>query len=302
MSETINAVILKANSGFYYVRPDNADDTAGEGILECHARGIFRKKHITPLVGDRVLVSREGKTSTVEEILERKNSLIRPPVANIDFLIIVASTTQPVPNLLIIDRLTAMAKEKNIEPYVVFSKGDISDVGELCDIYNKAGITSFEASGVTCDGIDRLKEIIRGRVGAFTGNSGVGKSTILNALDPTLLQVTGEISKKLGRGRHTTRIVELFPVCGGYIADTPGFASLDIGRFEPILKDDLQYAFPEFEPYINSCRFTGCSHTKEEGCAVLEAVNDGKIPKSRHQSYCEMYEEARQIKEWELKK
>lgn len=298
----IEGIIVKANSGFYYVKKlSNGEDTES-GIIECHARGIFRKKHLSPLVGDRVSVTMEANSGTIEEIHGRKNSLIRPPVANIDFLMIVASTTQPVPNLLVIDRLTVTAREKGIEPYVVFSKGDLEEVGDLCDIYNKAGITSFAASGKTGEGIEKIKKLIKGRVGAFTGNSGVGKSTILNALEPSLSLDTGEISKKLGRGRHTTRIVELFSVCGGFIADTPGFASLDLLKFEPVLKDDLQYAFPEFEPYINKCRFTGCSHTKENGCAVLEAVKSGIIPKSRHESYLAMYEEAKNIKEWELKK
>ena len=292
---TNKGLIVKSNSGFYYVKCD--DD-----IVECHARGIFRKEHQSPLVGDRVMISLDGGTGTIEEILPRKNCLVRPPIANIDMLVIVVSTIQPVPNLLIIDRLIVTAEQKDIEPVVVISKGDLSDSDALCAIYKKAGITSFTASGVTGDGIEELGKLINGRIGAFTGNSGVGKSTILNRLDPTLTLSTGEISHKLGRGRHTTRIVELFCTCGGYIADTPGFSSLDTGRVDPIRKEDMQFVFREFAPYIDHCQYTGCSHTKEKGCAVLEAVQNGEIAASRHRSYCAMYEEAKGIKEWELKK
>lgn len=291
---TTEGLIIKSNSGFYYVK-------CGEDIVECHARGIFRKEHQSPLVGDRVLISCEGETGTIDEILPRKNSLVRPPVANIDFLAIVVSTTQPVPNLLVIDKLIVTAEQKGIEPVVVISKGDLCGGGDLCAIYKKAGINSFAASGVTGEGIDELKKLISGHIGAFTGNSGVGKSSLLNRLDPSLTLGTGEISHKLGRGRHTTRLVELFCACSGYIADTPGFSSIDTGKVDPILKENLQFVFREFEPYIGRCRFTGCSHTKESGCAVLEAVQNGEIAASRHKSYCAMYEEAKDIKEWELK-
>jgi ribosome biogenesis GTPase / thiamine phosphate phosphatase len=296
---TAQGLIVKANSGFYYVK---CGESAGNVAVECRARGIFRMEHKSPLVGDRVMISRDGDKGTVEEILPRKNSLVRPPVANIDMLVIVVSTTQPVPNLLVIDRLIVTAEQKGIEPVIVISKGDLCAGDDICAIYKKAGITSFAASGVTGEGIEKLRGLIAGRIGAFTGNSGVGKSTILNRLDSSLTLETGEISKKLGRGRHTTRIVELFSACGGYIADTPGFASLDTGKFDPVLKEDLQFAFREFAPYIGRCRFTGCSHTKEDGCAVIEAVKNTEIAASRHKSYCEMYEEAKGIKEWELKK
>lgn len=295
-------LIVKSNSGFYYVK--NIEDATqnSDEVIECRARGIFRKEHRSPLVGDWVLFSKNGSSGTIEEILPRKNSLVRPPVANIDMLVIVASTTQPAPNLLMIDRLIALAERKGIEPVVAVSKCDLADGAELIDIYNKVGIRAFAASGKTGEGIDELKSLIAGKIGAFTGNSGVGKSTILNRIDPALSLSTAEISQKLGRGRHTTRIVELFYTCGGYIADTPGFSTIEPGKFDPILKDDLQYAFREFAPYIGQCRFTGCSHTKEKGCAVLAAVESGVIPASRHKSYCEMYEEAKGIKEWELKK
>lgn len=290
-----DGIIVKANSGFYYVK-------CGGEIVECHARGIFRKQKISPLVGDRVRITKNGGDGTVEEIVPRKNSLIRPPVANIDTLFIVVSTVEPEPNMLVIDKLIVTAEQKNIEPVVVVTKDDIKDGGDFTGIYEKSGIESFTASGITGEGIEKLKAVICGKIGAFTGNSGVGKSTLINRIDPALSQDTGEISKKLGRGRHTTRLVELFETCGGFIADTPGFSAIDTIKFEPILKENLQYAFREFAPFINKCRFTGCSHTKESGCAVIEALQNGEIAPSRHKSYCEMYEEAKGIKEWELKK
>ena len=271
-------------------------------MIECHARGIFRKEHVAPLVGDKVMISEQGSTGMIEEILPRKNCLVRPPVANLDLLVIVVAAAQPDPNLFVIDRLCAAAQVKGIEPVITVSKSDLKDGSYVCDIYKKSGFSSFLASGITGEGIDELCSLFRGRVGAFTGNSGVGKSSILNRIDSHLSLNTGEISQKLGRGRHTTRTVELFEICGGYVADTPGFSAIETGKLEIIRKDDLQYAFREFAPFIDKCRFTGCSHTKEAGCAVLEAVERGIIPQSRHKSYCEMYEEAKLIKEWELKK
>jgi ribosome biogenesis GTPase len=291
----IDGFILKSNSGFYYVK-------CGDRVIECHARGIFRKEHQSPLVGDKVLVSQQGVTGMIEEILPRKNSLVRPPVANIDFLVIVIATTQPEPNFFVIDTLTAAAQQKGIEPVIAVSKSDLRDGSEICDIYRRAGFNSFIASGLTGEGVGELQKLIRGRIGAFTGNSGVGKSSILNLINPDLTLNTGEISHKLGRGRHTTRIVELFETCGGFIADTPGFSAIEMNRFEPVLKENLQFSFREFAPFLDNCRFTGCSHTKEDGCAVIEAMRQGIIPKSRHDSYCGMYEEAKSIKEWEIKK
>lgn len=292
---TQNGIIIRANSGFYYVETDG-------GVVECRARGIFRKRHTPPLVGDRVSISESGAAGVIEEIMPRKNSLVRPPVANIDRLFIVISTTQPEPNFLVIDRLIAIAEKRGIEPVIVISKDDLKDGGDIIKTYKMAGLCAFAASGVTGEGIEELRGLISGHIGAFTGNSGVGKSSLLNLIDSSLSLDTAKISLKLGRGRHTTRLVELYKTCGGYIADTPGFSSIETEKIEPILKDDLQYVFREFEPFIGKCRFTGCSHTKEDGCAVLEAVKDGKIADSRHKSYCLMYAEAKEIKEWELKK
>ena len=228
--------------------------------------------------------------------------MLRPPVANIDRLFIVASAKEPNPVMLIIDRLTAIAVSRGIEPIIVFTKSDLAPVDEYVDIYRNAGIRTIAVSSVNGDGVEAVKAELKNHISAFCGNSGVGKSTLLNAIDPSLALKTAEISDKLGRGRHTTRQSELFKVEGGYVADTPGFSSLELEETEVILKDDLPYAFPEFEQYIGQCKFTTCLHVKDKGCRILEAVENGDIPKSRHESYCVMMEQAKEIKEWEIAK
>lgn len=290
-----NCVIMKSTAGFYYVRSKEGE------IIECRARGVFRKQKITPLVGDRVTVETDGESGTVTDIYERKNSLIRPPVANLDKLIIISSVVEPAPNLLITDKLTAMAVDKGIEPVVVFSKEDLADASKYVDIYAKAGIESFSVSSKTGEGIERFRSVFADSVCALTGNTGVGKSSILNAVEPGLELATSHISNKLGRGRHTTRTVELYELCGGYIADTPGFSSLDFENVEIILKENLQFCFPEFEEYIGTCRFVSCAHLCEKGCRICEAVKDGLISESRHESYRMMYDEVKDYKEWENK-
>ncbi len=292
----LDGIILKGIGGFYYV------EAAGE-IYECKARGVFRKSKIKPLAGDRVEISiNENAENTIDVIKERSSMLLRPPVANIDRLFIVSSAKEPNPVLLIIDRLTAIAVNRGIEPIVVFSKSDLAPVEEYIEIYRKAGIKAIAVSSVTGEGVDEVKAELKNHISAFCGNSGVGKSTLLNAINPSLALATAEISDKLGRGRHTTRQSELFAVEGGYVADTPGFSSLDLEETEIILKDDLPYAFPEFEQYIGQCKFTSCLHVKDKGCRILEAVEAGDIPASRHESYCVMMEQAKEIKEWELGK
>lgn len=291
-----SGIIVKGIGGFYYVE---ATDT----VFECKARGIFRKERITPLVGDRVLftVNEKGE-NTIDSIEPRKNSLVRPPLANIDLLFIVVSTCSPVPSTLVIDKLTAIACRKNITPVIVISKSDLKDAQFLEKIYRNAGFQVAVASGVTGEGVAQIRPLLHGKISAFTGNSGVGKSTLLNAIDPRLGLSTGEISEKLGRGRHTTRHCELFPVeGGGYVADTPGFSSLDMEQCEIIKKDELPECFPEFLPYLERCKFTSCAHVKDKGCAVVQAVNDGEIEKSRHESYVAMYEAVKNLREWELK-
>lgn len=291
-----DGIIIKGIGGFYYVE-------TSEGLFECKARGVFRKSGIKPLAGDRVQISINDKAeNTIEKIYDRKNSLDRPPVANVDKLFIVSSVCEPKPVLLIIDRLTALAVINKIEPIVVFTKTDLDNASAYVEIYKKAGIKSFAVSCVNGDGVDLVKNELKGCISAFCGNTGVGKSSLLNAIDETLSLKTGEISDKLGRGRHTTRHSEMIKVEGGYVADTPGFSSFDIEENEIILKDDLPYAFKEFEDYLGKCKFTSCLHVKDKGCRILQAVEEGDIPVSRHESYCAMMEEAKSVKEWEIRK
>lgn len=286
-------IIVKLTGGFYYV------DTEGE-ILECKARGAFRNKSQSPVVGDLVTVAlkSEGYHSIVE-IHERKNFLIRPALSNIDVLVIVVSSVEPVPSTLIIDKLTSAAVSLGISPYIVFSKTDLMGCDELEETYSKAGFEVFSYSKGDEKSVNVIRNALKGKLVAFIGNSGVGKSTLINNLYPDLQLETGEISQKLGRGRHTTRTVELFKVNGGYIADTPGFSTMDLERYQLWDKQQLMYCFPEFEDYLTECKFSSCMHICEKGCAVLEAVNEGIIPKSRHESYVEMYNEVKDIKPWE---
>ena len=282
--------ITKGVGGFYYVRTET-------GMVECRARGIFRKRGLTPVAGDNVALSADN--ATIEENLPRKNVFIRPPVANLDVLFIVASTTQPTPSTRILDELTAAAVYKDVQPVLVITKADLAAADQLMACYAHSGIPVVQLQYDTGEGLDLLRGYIVGHLCAFCGNSGVGKSTLLNALDPSLQRQTGAISQKLGRGRHTTREVEIFESCGGRIADTPGFASLEAQKLARIPKEELQHAFPEFAPYFGQCRFTGCSHRSETGCAVRAALQAGEISPSRYESYLAMYEEASQRKEWE---
>ena len=282
--------ITKGIGGFYYVRtPD--------GVVECKARGIFRKRGITPVAGDNVELSADG--AMIEEILPRKNVFVRPPVANLDVLFIVASTTQPVPSTLVLDQLAAAAIYKGVQPVLVVTKADLAAADQLAQDYATSGIPLIPLHYESGEGLDEIRQYIKGHLCAFCGNSGVGKSTLLNALAPELKRETGQISQKLGRGRHTTREVEVFEICGGRLADTPGFASLEAQKLCRIPKEELQHTFPEFEPHFGQCRFTGCSHRSEVGCAVRDAVEQGAISKPRYASYLAMYEEANARKEWE---
>lgn len=286
-------IIIKGIGGFYYVE-------AAEKIYECKARGIFRKKGSAPVPGDKVeiAVPNEGFAS-IDKIFPRKNRLVRPALANIDRLVIVVSTCNPQPNTFIVDKITATAVDKDIEPVIVISKTDLLNGKDLKEIYTLAGFNVIEFSAVNGTGANEIKKLLNGKITGFTGNSGVGKSTLLNCIFPDFNLQTGAISQKLGRGRHTTRSVELFKADGGYVADTPGFSTVDLQRYELIDKERLAYAFPEFIDYLGECKFTSCSHTCEKGCAVLQAVRDGKIHPSRHSSYVEMYNEVKDIKEWQ---
>ena len=293
--KTLNGRIRKGIGGFYYVE-------AADEIYECKARGVFRKEKMSPLVGDKVTISiNENAENTIDEIMPRKNALTRPPVVNIDNLIIVVSTVEPKPSTLVIDKLIAVAEHKNIEPIIVITKSDLASAQEIFDIYTLAGFKTIIVSNETKDGVDKVKAVLKDKISALTGNSGVGKTSLLNNLDETLALKTAQISKKLGRGRHTTRQAELYRVCDGFVVDTPGFSSFEIDKSDIILKDELAYCFRDFSDYIEKCKFyPSCTHTADKGCAVVEAVNEGKISKSRHNSYVQLYNEVKDIKEWNL--
>ena len=289
--------IEKALSGFYYV------NTGGE-TLQCRARGKFRREGLSPLVGDWVQVRELGNgEGFVEAVEARRNQFARPAAANIDQLVILASAAIPVTEPYLIDRIASIAALKGCQVLLCLNKCDLDSADELYDIYSCSAIPVLRVSAVTGQGLDALREAIRGKLSAFTGNSGVGKSSVLNALLPSLTLPVGEVSKALGRGRHTTRHVELFSLGEDtYIIDTPGFSSFDTAEMDLALKQHLPDTFPEFAPYVSDCRFTGCTHTKEKGCRVLQAVKDGLIPASRHRSYVRLYDELKDVKEWQQKK
>ena len=289
--------IEKALSGFYYV------NTGGE-TLQCRARGKFRREGLSPLVGDWVQVRELGNgEGFVETVEARRNQFARPAAANIDQLVILASAAIPVTEPYLIDRIASIAALKGCQVLLCLNKCDLDSADELYDIYSRSAIPVLRVSAVTGQGLDALREAIRGKLSAFTGNSGVGKSSVLNALLPSLALPVGEVSKALGRGRHTTRHVELFSLGKDtYIIDTPGFSSFDTAEMDLALKQHLPDTFPEFAPYVGDCRFTGCTHTKEKGCRVLQAVKDGLIPASRHRSYVRLYDELKDVKEWQQKK
>ena len=293
----IEGRIQKALSGFYYV------DTGSE-VLTCRARGKFRKDGVSPLVGDRVEVRELGNgEGFVERICPRKNAFARPAVANIDQLVIIGSGAIPRTDPFLIDRVAAIAALKGCEAIILLNKCDLDRADDLYDLYRAAGFQTLRVSAETGEGLEELKPLIAGKLSAFTGNSGVGKSSILNALDPAFDLKVGEISEALGRGRHTTRHVELFKLsCGAEIVDSPGFTSFETDKLNLEWKRRLPETFREFAPYLGQCRFVGCSHTKEKGCAVLEAVRRGDIQKKRHESYLRLYEELKPLKDWQENK
>lgn len=292
---TLNGILMKSIGGFYYVRCDGKE-------YECKARGSFRKSGNSPVVGDKVVISvpDEGFAS-IEAIKPRINKLKRPALANIDTLVIVCSTVDPEPNFTVIDKMTAAAVNNNMIPAIVVSKNDLKSGEKIAEIYRNSEFPVFLCSPDDTEDVKKLKDFLKGKVSAFTGNSGVGKSTLINHIFPELELQTGQISRKLGRGKHTTRVVELFEIDGCFVADTPGFSTVDLQRYEMIDKTQLQYCFPEFEKYLGECQFTSCSHTCEKGCRVLQAVADGDIEPSRHKSYVAMYNEVKDIKQWEIR-
>ncbi len=288
-------LIIKGIGGFYYVETT-------KGVYECKAKGKFRKEKISPLAGDRVIISvREGEENTIDEICDRKNMLIRPPVANVDKMVIVVSATKPQPNYLIIDKMTVLAEKNNIEPLIVITKTDLADYKEIYETYMSTGYKVFLFSSVNDSSmLEKIKAELSDHLTVFTGNSGVGKSTLINALNGELNLQTGEISDKLGRGRHTTRQAEIFHIGDGLVIDTAGFSSIDFSNDNVIFSDELEDYFVEFQEYINMCRFTGCAHIGDKGCKICEMVDKGIISKNRHNSYISFYNEQKDIKKWNL--
>lgn len=286
-------LIIKALSGFYYVR-------CGESVVECKARGKFRLDGESPLVGDRVeiILDAQGR-GRVERILPRRNAFVRPAVANIELLIAVASETNPITDPFLIDRVAATAENLGCKLLICVNKTDLCAASRLADIYSHTGYELIRTSAATGEGIDALRRAIEGKLCAFSGNSGVGKSSLLNALDPALRLPVGEVSEKLGRGRHTTRHVEIFSVGGALVADTPGFASFDVEQMEPIPRERLAGCFPEFAPYVGYCRFDDCAHLREPDCALRAAVERGEVHRSRYESYVRLYEIAARYRPWE---
>ena len=287
--------IVRSISGFY-------DVVLPTGTVTCQARGILRKEGMTPLTGDMVRVTVQRGKGMIQQVLPRRNSFIRPAVANVDALLIFAANVNPVTEPFLIDRVTAIAGNKGVESILCVNKTDLDEAEELCGIYSRAGFRVIATSAQTGAGIGELRRALQGKLTAFTGNSGVGKSSILNRLCPELRLPTGEVSEKLGRGRHTTRHVELFTLDPEtFVMDTPGFSSFDTDQMDVILKESLQYAFPDFGPWLGRCQFHDCSHRREPGCAVRAAAEEGRIEPSRYDSYLRLYEKAALYKEWEHK-
>ena len=282
-------LILESLGGLYTVETES-------GIVQLKARGIFRKDGLSPCAGDRCII-KDGVISGIEE---RKNSIIRPPLANLDVMVFVISTCEPSPNLTLVDKFIAVCEYKSIQPMIAITKVDLKECGNIHDIYGKIGIPTIVCDYSDPAGLEPVKSAVEGKICAFTGNTGAGKSTLLNHIAPELELKTAEISRKLGRGRHTTRVSRLYKLFGGYIADTPGFSSFETMQYAVILKDELKYCFREFEEYEGKCRFADCNHIGEKGCAVAAAAENGDIAKSRYESYLEMFEEAKNIKEWEI--
>ena len=295
MADKLTGRIIRSISGFYDVQTPS-------GLVNCRARGILRKDGQSPLTGDMVEITVERGKGMVERILPRRNRFVRPAVANLDALVVFAANVNPVTEPFLIDRVAAIAGDQEVPVVLCINKCDLDPALDLAKIYKAAGFTVICASAQTGEGVEVLRQLLRGKLTAFTGNSGVGKSSMLNRLCPALDLPVGEVSEKLGRGRHTTRHVELYMLEEGtYVADTPGFSSFDTDQMDVILKENLQYAFPDFGPYIGACQFHDCSHRKEPGCAVTKAVEEGALEQTRYDSYLRLYEKASQIKTWEIK-
>ncbi|MDR1464167.1 MAG: ribosome small subunit-dependent GTPase A [Oscillospiraceae bacterium] len=293
MTDVVSGQIRKVCGGFY-------DVAAGGQVISCRARGVFRQQGITPLAGDQVRaeILPDG-TGYVLEILPRRNFLLRPPVANLDCLFLLCSTCRPAPNLRLLDHLMALAELRGMEPVPVFTKSDLADGTALAALYRAAGFSAVAVSLKDDADLVEIRGLLAGRLSAFCGNTGVGKSTLLNRLAPDLALPTGEISDKLGRGRHTTRHVEIFPIAGGFVADTPGFSSLELNETSSLTAENLAACFRDFAPYLDGCRFSDCVHAGDQGCRVAQAAADGKIAPSRYESYLALWEKVKEIKPWQ---
>ena len=295
MVEKRTGRIVRSISGFYDVQ-------TADGLVNCRARGILRKDGQSPLTGDMVQITVERGKGMVEQILPRRNSFVRPAVANLDALVVFAANVNPVTEPFLIDRVAAIAGDQEVPVYLCINKCDLDPALDLVRIYTNAGFRVIQTSAETGEGVEELRTLLRGKLTAFTGNSGVGKSSVLNRLCPELALPVGEVSEKLGRGRHTTRHVELYTLEEDtYVADTPGFSSFDTDQMDVILKENLQYAFPDFGAYLGKCQFHDCSHRAEPGCAVTKALADEELEPTRYSSYLRLYEKASQIKVWEIK-
>ncbi len=295
MIERRSGRIVRSLSGFYDVQTD-------AGVITCRGRGVLRKNGESPLTGDKVEISVEKGKGMVEKLLPRKNRFVRPAVANVDALVIFAANVNPVTEPFLIDRVAAIAADQEVPVYICINKCDLDPAVDLARIYDAAGFPVIRASAETGEGVEELRKLLQGKLTAFTGNTGVGKSSMLNALCPSLELATGEVSEKLGRGRHTTRHVELYSLGGDtFVADTPGFSSFDTDQMDVLLKENLQYAFPDLAPYLGKCQFHDCTHRKEPGCCVRQGVEAGAVEKTRYDSYLRLYEKAEQIKLWERK-
>ena len=323
-----NGRLVKGVGGLYFVTVDELPESPLAGkTVPCRARGKFRHAGISPLVGDRVEIAysdralaafttedRPDDTATeimISGILDRKNALIRPPLANLDVMFIAMASASPAPLLSTVDKLICIAEFNGIEPVIVIGKSELDEgnAERIAEIYRGAGFDVFTLSALTGQGVDAVSQYIReklsGKIAAFSGASGVGKSSLLNRLFPDIHLETGEISQKIGRGKNTTRHVELFtfPCEGGdgYLADTPGFSMLDFAHFDFFRKEDLPHTLREFRDHIGNCRYKKCTHTKEDGCAIREALSDGLISQSRYDSFLEIYNVLKDKKDWEQK-
>ncbi len=298
MNELETGLVVRGVGGLYFTALDSGE------TVKCRARGRFRRDNIQIMVGDRVGIKRQDTgMPVIDTLLPRKNALIRPAVANIDTLVVIASAAPPVTVPLLIDKVSAIAGHKDIDMLLCLNKCDLARGAQLAGIYEHAGFPVLHTSTVTGEGIDELRERLKDGVFVLTGNSGVGKSSIINCLDPAWQARTGEISERIGRGRQTTRHVELFRLpSGAYIADTPGFSSFDISRMDLVLREDLAHAFRDFAPYLGACRYRGCTHRTEQDCAVRQALANGEIEQSRYESYLALFDSMKDLHEWELPK